>query len=917
MTTNWKDWEAFLDGNASRKPQIQSQGAPSWNSSIANNLQPSAIPPTTYHLNDDEEFTSRFTIHSSASPPAYDAYDYYRDTFNPRGVAQESRQFFGSVPIKQAQVVQTNAWSRGTIHSGQASPVSTASSESSLAGALGQTVAVPSQHSLDMSPSPPTEDSGVSSLSGALIVPRTARQYQARPAAATHRPPHQLYPPQHISASQSPYYVSQSPIHNQATVPVSAQGFTAFHGMQQPHMHPSWSPPSAAQAQLMQESSERSFMGRSPASVDMALPPQSSSSQSLLHPVQQQTLAMATHIPASQQPTPTPTLLSSPSPMQSFSMHVQSQPGYSPPIYHVPPPAPSNPMLQHYLQQQQAMIHHQQYTYQQAGSAHSAMTPSSSAPSPGYWKAEDIASPAIEMDADGEGDGAGDSNNPDRTFSAVLNSPETFVHNASLAHDTHGVHLPLSAAPASNLPVPGSSRSGRLHGEDFEPRNDSGMSSTLPLGEASAARQTATTRKRAVPSNATKSSSRRAPGTFTFVGGPSKREAMLMQQQHRDDAGPSGSRKRASPNVGSDDDDGDFAEGSGRRTRRKTSALEEGGGEARTPSGLSAAFTAAYSHIHVTNIPCPHPECAFTADVNGSQLAQIYAAQGGKKKGKAVPKPYLCPYINPMTGEKCHSAFRRRGCRDRHGGSHSGRESKDVSEKRLNLGLARRLLWETARLIEANEWTSLYVDANRTQIRQSIEGVKAQMAAGEISSHQAAASVFLSKEEAQRRIELEVPDLDQLRDEAKLVKVEILSHEVTPETAATVGNGQSPAITPIDMDIFPLFSRVALQRAFTFERYFCPERNCDVDFTRLDALLRHSKHSHKDGKKARGSRRKASSEDAAGGSKGSKGRAAGKRKSAKGKARKDDSEMETDEEQDGWDSHKDDDSDDDMESESE
>ncbi|KIO31115.1 hypothetical protein M407DRAFT_19994 [Tulasnella calospora MUT 4182] len=188
------------------------------------------------------------------------------------------------------------------------------------------------------------------------------------------------------------------------------------------------------------------------------------------------------------------------------------------------------------------------------------------------------------------------------------------------------------------------------------------------------------------------------------------------------------------------------------------------------------------------------------------------------------------------------------------------------------------------------------------------------MAAGEISSHQAAASVFLSKEEAQRRIELEFPDLDQLRDEAKLVKAEILSHEVTPETAATVGNGQTPAITPIDMEVFPMFSRVALQRAFTYERYFCPEKNCDVDFTRLDALLRHSKHSHKDGKKGRGSRRKTSSKGAAGPSKGSKGRAADKRKSAKGKARKDDSDWETDEEQDGWENQKDEDSDDDIES---
>lgn len=667
----------------------------------------------------------------------------------------------------------------------------------------------------------------------------------------------------------------------------------------------------------MQESSERSFALQSPASVDAALHPQGSSSYSFLNPAQQQTLAMATHIPVSHQPTPMSVPMLSSGPMQSFSMHVQTQPTYSPAAYPIQPPVVSNPMLQHYLQQQQAMIAHQQHNYQQGGSVQSAITPSSTAPSPGYWNSgggEESASPGMEVDADGEDDGTGGGDDPNRTFSTILNSPETFVHNASLAPDTQSVHLPISMATAAEVSVQGSSRSGNMYGEGPGRRNR-GMESILPSEEAPATRQGGTARKRAVPSNATKSSSKRTPGKITFVGGPSKREAMLMQQR---EAAASGSRGRASPDVEDEDDDGDIAEGSGRRNRRKTSGLEEDAGESRTLSGLSASFAAAYSHIHVTNIPCPHPECAFTADVNGSELARIYAAQGGKKKGKLVPKPYLCPYINPMTGEKCPSAFRRRGCRDRHGGSHSGRESKDVSEKRLNLGLARRLIWETIRVIETNEWTSLYVDANRTQIRQSIEGVKQQMATGEISSHQAAASVFLSKEEAQQRIELEFPDLDQLRDEAKLARAEMLTLEVTPESAATVADGNNPAISPIDMDAFPMFSRVALQRAFTFERYFCPEKNCDVDFTRLDALLRHSKHSHKAGKKSRGSKRKLGSEDPVGTSKGSKGRAASKRKGAKVRSKRGVADMETDEEQDvDWDSQKGDESgDDEMESES-
>lgn len=397
----------------------------------------------------------------------------------------------------------------------------------------------------------------------------------------------------------------------------------------------------------MQESSERSLAFQSPASVDAALPPQGPSSYSLLNPTQQQTLAMATHIPISHQPTPMSAPMLPLGPMQSFSMHVQTQPSYSPAAYPIQPPAASNPMLQHYLQQQQAMIAHQQHNYQQAGSVHSAITPGSTAPSPGYWNSgggEESASPGMEVDADGEDDGIGGGDDPNRTFSVILNSPETFVHNASLAPDTQSVHLPISMATAAEASVQGSSRSGNMYGEGPGRRTNRGMESILPSEEAPAVLQGGTARKRAVPSNATKSSSKRTPGKITFVGGPSKREAMLMQQR---EAAASGSRKRASPNVGDEEYDGDVAEGSGRRNRRKTSGPQEDGGEPRTLSGLSASFAAAYTHIHVTNIPCPHPECAFTADVNGSELARIYATQGGKKKGKckASSLPYPVPRV--------------------------------------------------------------------------------------------------------------------------------------------------------------------------------------------------------------------------------------------------------------------------------
>ncbi len=56
-------------------------------------------------------------------------------------------------------------------------------------------------------------------------------------------------------------------------------------------------------------------------------------------------------------------------------------------------------------------------------------------------------------------------------------------------------------------------------------------------------------------------------------------------------------------------------------------------------------------------------------------------------------------------------------------------------------------------------------------------------------------------------------------------------------------------IVPVDLSQVTVFQRLAMKRAWTFERYFCPERSCDVDFTRLDALLRHCHNSHGESKK--------------------------------------------------------------------
>lgn len=127
--------------------------------------------------------------------------------------------------------------------------------------------------------------------------------------------------------------------------------------------------------------------------------------------------------------------------------------------------------------------------------------------------------------------------------------------------------------------------------------------------------------------------------------------------------------------------------------------------------------------------------------------------------------------------------------------------------------------------------------------------INTRMAAGEISSHQAAASVYIPKETAQRFVEKDF-DLDELKKESDAVKAAILDmgeKELANDPAAIPPRGK--ALAPIDLSPYPLFRKLATKRCATFERYFCHEPGCEVDFTRLDALLRHSKNSHGDGKR--------------------------------------------------------------------
>ena len=178
------------------------------------------------------------------------------------------------------------------------------------------------------------------------------------------------------------------------------------------------------------------------------------------------------------------------------------------------------------------------------------------------------------------------------------------------------------------------------------------------------------------------------------------------------------------------------------------------------------------------------------------------------------------------------------------------RNSQDVSDCRLSLGLARRLLWETCRIIEQADWSCLYVRNEQVLAErqgESAQGIQSKMAAGLISSHQGAASVFLSSEEARKEMSEEF-DLEVLQHEGASVKSLMLAW-VIPNPPTNETCRQAFPLPNLDLAAFPLFRRLALKRAATYERYFCPEPGCEIDFTRLDALLRHGRNCHsKDGK---------------------------------------------------------------------
>ncbi|KAG8946632.1 hypothetical protein FRC04_011526 [Tulasnella sp. 424] len=219
-------------------------------------------------------------------------------------------------------------------------------------------------------------------------------------------------------------------------------------------------------------------------------------------------------------------------------------------------------------------------------------------------------------------------------------------------------------------------------------------------------------------------------------------------------------------------------------------------------------------HIHITNIPCPNADCSAPTAVDDSE--------------EGVVENFACTYIDPANGRQCTSDFRRRGCRERHSGSHSGREAQDVTSGRISIGCARRILWETIRLIEASDWGVVYSPPIPSNQLMEVDWAQ-------------------SYEEAGKWIAAEF-DVDVLRQQAQAVKEALYELGRQEEQL----NPDQKRISPVELQQYQQFVRLASKRAASFERFYCTHPNCDADFTRADALARHCRTCHEKDKGKKG-----------------------------------------------------------------
>lgn len=153
---------------------------------------------------------------------------------------------------------------------------------------------------------------------------------------------------------------------------------------------------------------------------------------------------------------------------------------------------------------------------------------------------------------------------------------------------------------------------------------------------------------------------------------------------------------------------------------------------------------------------------------------------------------------------------------------------QDVTSGRISIGCARRILWETIRLIEASDWGVVY--SPPIPSNQLMEVNWAQ-----------------SYEEAGKWIATEF-DVDVLRQQAQAVKEALYELGRQEEQL----NPDQKRISQVELQQYQQFVRLASKRAASFERFYCTHPNCDADFTRADALARHCRTCHEKDKGKKG-----------------------------------------------------------------
>jgi len=167
--------------------------------------------------------------------------------------------------------------------------------------------------------------------------------------------------------------------------------------------------------------------------------------------------------------------------------------------------------------------------------------------------------------------------------------------------------------------------------------------------------------------------------------------------------------------------------------------------------------------------------------------------------------------------------------------------SQEVCSSYLALGYARRLLWEVCRLVQSADWASLFAN----EIAPTDTGIFHNQAPDAYDHILAQAGQRYL--ECKKRVEVEY-DLNILREQSDAVHALLVADRsygvqgaARSAAAALDPSTRSTPIPMIDLAPFHQFRRLAEKRAATFERYFCVNAGCGMDFTRVDALMRHSR----------------------------------------------------------------------------